>query len=151
MLNSAQLTSVANEVNNDPAGVGYAQYVTAKDPASIAALGNDQTKATVPRPGIKRDDLLLMLVPVVQALSQASATTQATFNPMLNVLRSVSGVMLDASTKGVLQSLVSANLMTQALYDSIINRPGSRFEAVLGPDIVVSTLDVATAIWGANR
>lgn len=144
--------ALADELNNDPAGLNYAPLIAASNVAGLAKRINDTTRATVARRSISRDDFLRAIVPGMINLLSADSAVQAKYQTFLGLVTAANSITVsDPNIQALVAGMVTDNIMSQAQVDVILQRPGSRAEALWGNDAYVSERQIAVALWGDDR
>lgn len=140
---------IANEINLDPANLGYAQCVQGDD-AAISRLLNAAGYGPVQDAIVTRGDFMLAIMPVVLALADKDAATQSKWDRVLRAVHSVESIRIQSPVvQAALQYAIADGLMNQELASSIGVRQGSRAEVLWGTGTVVSNGDIAIALRGA--
>ncbi|MCA1596096.1 MAG: hypothetical protein LC772_06695 [Chloroflexi bacterium] len=153
------LTTAAlhTEITTDPAAIGYAPWLAAKDYDAVARILNQQNPAWVKKaPQIAMSDVLdWAAAGPIGAITDASTNvTSPVRNICLAALRMFNGtqVALDVSrtdVQNMLGALVSAGTITQAQHDALMNLQNitgaSRAEVLFGAGVSVTGYDVERA------
>lgn len=141
-------TSLASEIQADPAALGYAALVAAGDDASIvAALNLRRAGASfqVFRNDISQADIVgcIASADFKAATALQIAKLQFLFPP---------GVLLDASSANtrqiILDLFTGASAGTISALTAVASRQGSRAEVLFGVGAVVAISDVSFALRG---
>jgi hypothetical protein len=143
MLNDSAL---ANEINTDPAGLGYAAGLAAKNDQGLADILN------LPRAGA---GFAANLEPVTSAqlFSRIDATElfalPAIKLQQLQCVLAAGAIDLnDPATQAVVLGIFPVAGVTRANVQAALKRQGSRAEALFGRGVSVTSSDVSRALRG---
>lgn len=143
---------LAAEINGDPAAIGYATKVAAKDDAGVAALLNTPTATDVFRNDIGMNE-------VVNAIPAADFITLTQLQVSKLSLMFQSTPTIDGTSSNIrtiLGSAVAATGLfatlpnTIAALTALAKRKGTRAEVLWGIGTVIGQADVSFALRGAR-
>lgn len=136
--------ALKNEIDTDPATIGYAPLVTSGDDVGIANLLNQVRAGTsITKAFIPLEDVLAAIVKTeFDSLTSAQKTVVDQF---IRGTRIKSG---DANMRATLGALFAAGTTTRANLVALSTRTGSRAEVLFGEGIVIGHADVARALRG---
>ena len=152
-LSNAQ---IVNEVNNDPAALGYASSVTAKNAVAIADILNWIRNGSTPCPdnnvvgaaiSVFRNDIAPKEIVNAIATTDFTAATQIQISKleMLFVPEVIDATL--ANVRGNLQSIFSgASAVTTNALSALAQRNGSRAEQLGGTGTTVTDTQVRLAM-----
>lgn len=146
-----QIASLAAELADDPAGLGYATYVAAGQDGDIEALINAATgpgAGTVTLASVPRDAVLLGLSPALLSIGDKSAEVKDRWGRILGVIQAADSLTINASNLAMFGLAILDGLMTQPQAEAIYRRTGSRAEVLFGAGSRVDTSDIAKALRG---
>lgn len=146
-MNNAALQS---ELQNDPAGMGYAPLVEAADDIAISGLMNaieGPGAGVVTIPTLTRGQFLLNIVaPVGAALLKASPTLQAKWTFYLDLAKASEEIHITTPViQSLLAALISDGIASQEIIDAATKRTGSRAEVLFGAGTVISPEQIGAA------
>lgn len=127
------------EIDNDPAGLGYAGKTRAE---RLDLLNARVGTPTIPLASIPRDPFMTSLVPAYLALAAKSADIQAKWDRIIRVLN---GSTLIVPIPGLFGLAVLDGILTQAQADAAWHRAASRADALFGVDTIITDDDMARA------
>lgn len=142
---SVPLTALRNEIQNDPAGLGYAAMVAAGADGAIAEALNE-VRAGAPY-AIYRTDVPVQ--DVVAAIAPADFTALTAIQLSRLQLLFLGGLVnaANTNTRQILQAIFSgASAGTVAAMAAVATRQGSRAEVLWGANAHVTADDVAWAL-----
>ena len=141
------LTQLANEINADPTGLGYAAFTNAGNDQGVVTLINAvgvSGSFQVPREPIPTAMFIANMDP-----TEFAALTNV---QLLRLQIILSGGTVDingANTRASLLAIFPSNGVTKTNIAALLNRQGSRAEVLWGIGTIVTTDNVSKAMRGA--
>ena len=169
-LTGSQITALASELNADPSSLGYADLLSRKDRVALLAVlawvrdgstpcpANNMTGAavTLTLSVIPKNAFLTLTTAAAVRLAlgvQAngstplSATLVTTWQTVLTQARAADpGSNIDIGLIATLGNPVTQGVISQAEYNAIYTRFGSRAEQLFGSGVAVSQSDLQAAV-----
>jgi hypothetical protein len=139
-----------NELNKDPKGLGYAQYIATGNDVYLAAKLNDPAgpgAELITIAFLPRAKFLFGMASSAIVLAGKDTATQNKWDRLLGFAQSVDSIeMASPVIQGILQYAMADGLVTQEQVDGFSKRKGSRAEVLFGENTTVTHTDVAIAL-----
>ncbi len=158
-FNAAQLTAIANELNTDPLGYGYATHIAAGQYADCAVLLNTMTTTNITLSSISKGDLLKITTSWSLQLSTGKNLSGTAFTSAqiahwqywFQTLAAADSTidLTDQTILGMLSMAVSDGLTASTT--NVTQRLGTRAEVILAlQGASIEWWDVAAALGKLN-
>ena len=142
------LTSLKQELLDDPKALGYAEFVSARNDVSLADILNlvrDDSDYVIPRGRITKDEFLELTTQMVfnLMLELRSGNTNAQFwLDVFDRLVANSDTINcnDAAISSILDQMRTENLILPSSISLIKNKSGSRAEVLFGCNVTVQDI-----------